>query len=85
MITLTITLEGLISAMSVLVLVVVWFARLEGRISQEKELRNALEKVVDELQKKVDTIDSKIVDKLSVIEKSLAKIEGRLSITLENS
>lgn len=52
---------------------VVWLIRLEGKA-------NYNEKAIEKLEVKHEALDSKIVDKLSVIEKSLAKIEGRLSI-----
>ncbi len=53
--------------------VVVWLIRLEGKT-------NYAAKGLDKLETKHDALESKIVDKLSIIEKSISKIEGLLSI-----
>lgn len=53
--------------------VVVWLIRLEGKA-------NYTERAVEKLEVKHDALDNKIVDKLSEIEKSLAKIQGRMGI-----
>jgi hypothetical protein len=55
---------------------IVWLIRLEGKT-------NYNERAIEKLEVKHDALDNKIVEKLSVIEKSLAKIEGRLSIEAE--
>lgn len=58
----------------VLVGFIVWLIRLEGKT-------NYNERMIEKLEIKHDALDNKIVEKLSVIEKSLAKIEGRIGIT----
>lgn len=70
---------------------IIWAIRLEGKIDMHedaiKEIKTQhiadLKKEVEKLEIRHNALDSKIVDKLSVIEKSLAKIEGRLSIEAE--
>lgn len=68
--------EATCAVVSLVVALIVWLIRLEGKA-------NTNEKAIEKLEVKHDALDSKIVDKLSVIEKSLAKIEGRLSIENE--
>lgn len=77
---LTIGLSEILSAASGLVFVVAWLIRLEGRVTYGEKLIRANEKSLDELRAKHEALDSKIVEKLSNVERSLAKIEGRLSI-----
>lgn len=66
---------------------IVWLIRLEGIAQQNRERIVEVDakssKAIEKLEVKHEALDSKIVDKLSVIEKSLAKIEGRLSIEHE--
>ena len=57
--------------------VIVWLIRLEG-----KAIYN--EKGLAKLEVKHEALDNKIVDKLSNVEKSLAKIEGYLQIETNN-
>lgn len=52
----------------------IWLVRLEGKMSNTKES-------LKELKIKHEALDSKIIDKLSLIEQSLARLEGRLSVT----
>lgn len=51
---------------------IVWLIRLEGKIKYN-------EQTLMELKVKHEALDSKIVDKLSLIEKTIARIEGLLS------
>lgn len=66
-----------LSAIATLVVIVigfiVWLALLGGRITRA-------EKDIEKLEKKHDALESLIFEKLSKIEVSLGKIEGRLSI-----
>lgn len=63
---------------------VAWFIRLEAKgLANEKGLVDAF-KLLDKLDVQVRALDNKIVEKLSFIERSLAKIEGRLSIDNES-
>jgi hypothetical protein len=59
---------------------IVWLVRLEGRVFSAHEKAIDLYNRVQKLDEKHDALDSKIMDKLSYIERSLSKIEGRLSI-----
>ena len=52
--------------------------RLSGRVSH-------MEKALEKLETKHDALDNKIVEKLSLIEQSLARLEGRLSVNKEES
>lgn len=63
---------------------IVWMIRLEGRINSIEQKSVELDKKIDKLEVKHEALDNKIVEKLSVIERSLAKIEGRLSIENED-
>lgn len=56
---------------------IIWFVRLEGRI-------NYSERAVEKLEAKHDALDMKIVDKLSIIEKSLSKIEGIMGMLMKD-
>jgi len=58
--------------------VVIWFVRLEGLSKYNYRMIEELQREILELRTKHEALDSKIVEKLSVIEKTLAKIEGRL-------
>jgi hypothetical protein len=59
---------------------IVWLVRLEAQGNWNKEkIKEAIEKIA-KLEEKHEALENKIVDKLSFIERSLAKIEGRLSI-----
>lgn len=49
----------------------VWLIRIEGRI-------NYAEKTLDRLQIKHEELENKIMDKLSVIEKSISRLEGMM-------
>lgn len=60
-----------------------WFIRLEARcLANDKGLVEC-QKINDKLETQVRALDNRIVEKLSYIERSLAKIEGRLSIDNE--
>lgn len=72
--------EAILTAVCLFVGVVVWFARLEGRINNCEQRNDDLKDDITDLRSKHEALDNRIVDKLSNVEKSLAKIEGRLSI-----
>lgn len=56
----------------------VWLVRLEGRIlGALDKIRDLSAQIVNQ-EKKHDALDNKIMEKLSFIERSLAKIEGQL-------
>lgn len=81
----TIGISEMITAATALIVVVSWLIRLEGRVTYGEKLSHANEKSLDELRAKHEALDSKIVEKLSNVERSLAKIEGRLSIDNDKS
>lgn len=62
-----------IQAVIVITSLVAWFARLEFKTS-------ANEKQIDKMVTNHDNLESKLLEKLSVVEQSLARIEGRLQI-----
>ena len=70
--------QSLIYVVSSLIGIVIWFVRLEGLSKFNNRMIDELRQEITELRTKHEALDSKIVEKLSVIEKSLAKIEGRL-------
>lgn len=76
--TVALGLSEILSGLTVIVGLVVWLIRLEGRV-------NFAQNLVNKLEVRHESLDNKIVNKLSDIEKALAKIEGRLSIENEQN
>ena len=60
------------------IVALVWLVRLEGRVINALEKVKDLSAQVSDQGKKHDALDSRIMEKLSFIERSLAKIEGQL-------
>jgi len=60
--------------------IMAWFIRLEAKGLANEKAQVDTAKSLDKLDVKVEALDNRIVEKLSYIERSLAKIEGRLSI-----
>jgi hypothetical protein len=56
---------------------IVWLVRLEGKLLAVQEKAKELTIRVQKLDEKHDALDSKIMDKLSYIERSLSRLEGR--------
>lgn len=56
----------------------VWLVRLEGRLIGALEKVRDLTNQVSDQGKKHEALDNRIMEKLSFIERSLAKIEGQL-------
>jgi len=77
---LTIGISELVTFVSALILGIIWLIRLEGKVSYGETMQKELSGEIKDLRTKHEALDSRIVDKLSNVEKSLAKIEGRLSI-----
>lgn len=75
--------DDLMTAVGALVGVVVWLVRLEGRIGHVEKLNENTDKKVDAVLVKHEALDSKIVQKLSELSESLARIEGRLGLERE--
>ena len=63
---------------SALIGIVVWFVRLEGRIKAQEHASRIIEKEVDSLISKHEALDQKVMEDLSLIRESLARIEGRI-------
>lgn len=55
---------------------IVWLVRLEGKATNS-------EKQLDALQIKHESLDSKVVEQLSDVRESLARIEGALGVHYE--
>jgi ribosomal protein L29 len=73
----------------------IWLIRLEGKVKTNEEINNlkaenlehqlkAADKELSDLRTKHEGLANQIVEKLSNVEKSLAKIEGRLSVNQGN-
>lgn len=78
--TITIGLAELLTVVGALSIALIWLIRLEGKVAFTEKMQAEQSGEVKELRTKHEQLDSKIVEKLSNVEKSLAKIEGRLSI-----
>lgn len=59
---------------------IVWLVRLEGKINAVEKSNVETQKDVDELRARHEALDSKIVEQLSEIRESLARLEGSLGI-----
>lgn len=70
---------------------IVWLVRLEGKIQANEKMIEVVkddsskvaalnEKSIDELRIKHENLDSKLLSKISEVEKTLARIEGALAI-----
>lgn len=59
---------------------VVWLVRLEGKVAQVGRLVDEAQKDVDVLRVNHETLSSKIVEQLSEVKQSLARLEGALEI-----
>lgn len=81
--------NDLLTATAMLVGVIVWMVRLEGRTNNvERVLGERINNVnlvlemvreeADDLKKRHEALDERLMAKLSLIESSLARIEGRL-------
>lgn len=73
--------KDLIPVTATLIGMVAWFIRLEAKVLANDKSQNDCEKNVDKLDVQLRALDNRIVEKLSFIERSLAKIEGRLSLS----
>jgi hypothetical protein len=82
--TLTIGFAELLTVVGGILLAVIWLIRLEGKFFFLQRMQDEMSSEIKELRTKHEALDSKIVEKLSNVEKTLAKIEGRLSINNSN-
>lgn len=65
---------------SALIGVIVWFARLEGRIKNGELTTGGIEKQLDLLRVKHEALDNKVLEELSRVRESLARIEGLMGV-----
>lgn len=63
---------------------IAWFIRLESKVLSNEKSVIECERLSEKLDVQLRALDNKIVEKLSFIERSLAKIEGRLSLNNDN-
>lgn len=63
---------------SALIGTIVWFVRLEGRIKSCEHTDSRIEKELDGLIVKHEALDSRVLEELSKVRESLARIEGQL-------
>lgn len=59
---------------------VIWLIRLEGKTNNNEKAIERVENQVDILETKHENLDSKLVQQLSDVRESLARIEGALAI-----
>lgn len=59
---------------------VVWLVRLEGKTKENETANMRTQKDIDELRIRHESLDSKVVEQLSSVRESLARIEGALGV-----
>lgn len=59
---------------------VVWLVRLEGKTKENETTNMRTQKDIDELRIRHESLDSKVVEQLSSVRESLARIEGALGV-----
>jgi hypothetical protein len=69
-----------VQIISLVIVFIVWLIRLEGKIKMIDRANIETQKDVDELRVKHEALDSKIIDQLSKIRESLARLEGKLGV-----
>lgn len=57
---------------------IIWLVRLEGRINNLDRILDMVQAEADDLRKRHEALDERLMSKLSEIEKALARIEGHL-------
>lgn len=58
----------------------IWMIRLEARINENKHNINRLERWSVKMEERHISLDNKIVNQLSEIKQSLARLEGKLGV-----
>ena len=61
--------------------VIIWGTRLEGKVQQNEKANAETQKDVDDLRINHTVRDGVIVEQLTQVRESLARLEGRLGIT----
>lgn len=59
---------------------IIWNIRLEGRVNYCEKTISRQDTTITELWTRITNFDSKVVEKLSKIEISLARLEGKMQI-----
>lgn len=77
------SLESLLTVIISAVGVVVWLVRLEGKAMESLRRNAETQNEVDDLRLRLESLDERLMRRLSAIERSLARIEGRLSVEPE--
>lgn len=72
--------DGVIQIVLGAVAFIVWLVRLEGKVKHTEKLAEEAQKDVDVLRVRHENLDSKIVDQLTQVRESLARLEGALNI-----
>lgn len=62
---------------------IIWFARLEGRIKNNEMCADSIEKQLDLLRVKHEALDNRVLEELSRVRESLARIEGSLQVPIK--
>jgi len=70
--------NAILAASGMFIAGLVWLVRIEGRTMQLQQLINVCQADVDDLRKRHEALDERLMAKLSEIEKSLSRIEGHL-------
>lgn len=60
---------------------VIWAVRLEGKHSANEKDITRLDKEMDSIKIKHESLDSKVVEQLADVRESLARIEGALGVS----
>lgn len=63
---------------------IVWLVRLEGKTEYAQRMADEAQKDVDDLRVRHENLDTKIVEQLTEVRQSLARLEGALGIKMEN-
>lgn len=71
--------SGIVALIIAVVGLIAWFTRLESKGGTNYRDIEKLEKRQDEHEKRLSELDNRLMDKLSNIERLVAKIEGQLS------
>lgn len=72
--------ENLLFMGTTIVSFIVWLVRLEGRVNYNDEANRNTQTDVDDLRGRVESLDSKIMEQLSDVRESLARIEGHMGL-----